>query len=52
MDKILVWPDGGWVDASEYEAVIDAWRGDDYETLDADSERAQEIMCADLPDFE
>lgn len=32
--KIYVWPDGTWVAVDDYCEVADAWRGDDYYTLD------------------
>ena len=27
---IYVWPDASWMDSTEYDDNLDAWRGDDY----------------------
>jgi len=31
--EIMVWPDNSWMEAEDYEDVLDQWRGDDFTRL-------------------
>ena len=47
-EKLYVWPDHSWCWASEYSAVNDSWRGDDFAQLDFPVVQGEEV---DLEDF-
>jgi len=42
----LVWPDGSWVAAQDYDDFADAWRGDDFVRIDVAPYQDIDVMAA------
>lgn len=50
-DDFLVWPDGSYCNADEYNSLTDAWRGEDYRLVRAYGydEAGEPIFEAPIP---